>query len=312
MRAFVVKEFGQGGVVEERPTPVPGDGEVLVRVRAAAVNAMDTVLVTGAFKDFMEHRLPLIPGLDASGTVAGVGSGLSGFAVGEAVFGTSAKPYFGEGTFAELATMPAVGLVHRPASLDDRGAASLPLVATTALAAADAVEPLAGATVLIVGATGGVGSIATQLAARRGARVIAVTLEEHAAYALDLGASETIDYTTGDLVELVRLRHPGGVDAVIDLAHDAAGITPLLDLLRRGGRVTSALGGVDAEVLAARGLKGSNASGGPARMGEVRALVEQGDVRVPEIRTYRLEEAASAIEEQRGRHVRGKLVLLVD
>jgi len=147
MREFVIPEFGSPGSLGERPLPVAGEGQVLVRVRAAGLNAVDIAVVGGLYKDFMEHRLPLVPGVDFSGTTEAVGPGVTDFAVGDDVFGNVGKRYFGEGTLA------------------------------------NAVNPGPGETVVIVGAGGGVGSFATALAARTGARVIAVTraaLAEHA------------------------------------------------------------------------------------------------------------------------------------
>ena len=92
MRAFIVNQFGEAGSVGERPKPEAGDGQLLVRVRAAGVNAFDPVVRAGFLKDFMEHRFPLTPGLDYAGTVEALGPGVSGFAVGDEVFGAVGKP----------------------------------------------------------------------------------------------------------------------------------------------------------------------------------------------------------------------------
>src|SRR5690242_924074 len=101
MRAFVVNAFGEPGEIGERPMPEPGDGQLLVRVRAAGVNAMDPIIRAGFAKDFMEHRFPLTPGFDYAGIVKAIGPGVTGFAVGDEVFGSVGKPFAGEGSFAE-------------------------------------------------------------------------------------------------------------------------------------------------------------------------------------------------------------------
>ena len=101
MRALFYPDFGVDGVVGDRPTPEAGEGQVLVKVKAAAINAMDPILASGAFKDFMEHRLPLTPGSDYAGTVVAVGPGVSGIAIGDEVFGDVGKMYAGEGSLAE-------------------------------------------------------------------------------------------------------------------------------------------------------------------------------------------------------------------
>jgi NADPH:quinone reductase-like Zn-dependent oxidoreductase len=312
MRAFAIDEFGKPGGVREAETPKPAEGEVLVRVRAAGVNAFDVAVVNGFAKDYMEHRFPLIPGLDGSGEVAALGAGVDGVVVGDEVYGIAQKPYQGAGTYAEFQTFPAAGVTAKPSSLDHVGAAALPTAALTALSAVEAVDPREGRAVLIMGATGGVGSYATQFAAKRGARVLAVARGEYADYARSLGASESIDYTLGDLVEQVRARVADGLDAIIDLSGNADEVASLLDLVRSGGFVVSAAGGVDDAALEAHGLRGGSVNrAGLDRLPNLTRLVEDKQLVLPAIRTYPLEEAAAALAEQAGRHVKGKLVLTV-
>jgi NADPH2:quinone reductase len=117
MRAFIVPQFGDVGAVGERAKPEAGEGQLLVRVRAAGVNAMDPIIRAGFAKDFMEHRLPLTLGLDYAGTVEAVGPGVEGFAPGDEVFGAVGKPFFGEGTFAEYVTVSAALAARRPQNL---------------------------------------------------------------------------------------------------------------------------------------------------------------------------------------------------
>lgn len=228
MRAFALESLGEPGSVRDLPDPEPKDGEVLVRIRAAGVNVFDAWVVLGAMKDAMEHRFPLVPGVEASGVVEATGAGVTAFTPGDEVYGVSVKPFLGEGTFAQLATFDAGGLSPKPRSVAHASAAALPHTALTALTVIDEIEPREGQVVLVVGATGGVGSSVTQLAASRGAKVIAVASAERADYARELGASETIDYTKGDLRDLVRAAHPGGVDALVDFSatgqrsHDSA------------------------------------------------------------------------------------------
>src|SRR5437762_8151481 len=102
MRAFLVEQFGAPGQVGDKPKPEAGEGQLLVRVQAAGVNAMDPIFRAGFAKDFMEHRFPLTPGLDYAGTVEEVGPGVEGFDGGDEVLGAVGKPYAGEGTFAEF------------------------------------------------------------------------------------------------------------------------------------------------------------------------------------------------------------------
>src|SRR6266566_1022876 len=165
MRAFFVNTFGETGEVGERTKPEPGEGELLVRVRAAGVNAMDPVIRAGFAKDFMEHRFPITPGLDYAGTIEAIGPGVAGFTTGDEIFGSVGKSYMGEGSFAEYVTVAAGLAARRPAGLSPEVAAALPIAGGTALAAIDALDAKPGETIAVVGAARGVGGFVVQLAA---------------------------------------------------------------------------------------------------------------------------------------------------
>src|SRR5438046_2588712 len=105
MKAFAIDEFGQAGSLRDVDDPTPGEGEVRIRVAAAGVNPFDVAVLQGYVKDVMENRFPLIPGMDASGTVDAVGPAVTDRAVGDELFGGVGKPHLGEGTLAELVTM---------------------------------------------------------------------------------------------------------------------------------------------------------------------------------------------------------------
>jgi NADPH:quinone reductase len=314
MRAFAVDSFGATGSVHELPAPTPGAGEVLVRVHAAGVNVMDPIFTAGWIKDYMEHRFPLVPGIDLSGVVEGVGPGVTAFGVGDEVYGVSAKPFAGEGTFAELAAVPVAGLAQKPAGLSHVEAASLPHAALTALAALDAAEPGPGKVVVLVGATGGVGTVVSQLAAGRGAHVVAVASVGSADQAEAFGAAETVDYAAGDAAAQILVRYPDGVDALIDLHSDADEFARYATVVRRGGVAISVRGpaGAAAPQVEARGVRFAAANRVPAdRLGEIGDAVAAGKLRVPPIKTFRLEETPAAMAAMAGGHVRGKLVMAV-
>lgn len=310
MRAFIVPDFGDPGSVGDRPTPEPGEGELLVRVKAASVNAMDPIFRGGWFKDYMEHRLPLTPGSDYAGTVEAAGPGVQGFAPGDEVFGDVGKPYVGDGSFAEYVTVAANLANRRPERLAVEQAAALPKAATTALAAVDALGVGAGDTIAIIGAAGGVGGFATQLAAHRGVNVVAVTKDEHADYVRGFGAADVVDYTTGDVVEQLRSKRPDGYAGIIDLFNDADGAARLASLVRPGGRVVSPIAmGID-EKLAGQPVSGQLVQAAVDRAAEVGALAAEGTLRVP-TEVLPLDQAAEALDRQASKQVRGKLVLVV-
>ena len=239
MRAFVLTEFGATPEVAEVEIPEPAEGEVRVRVHAAAVNGFDVAVASSYLKDMMEHRFPVVLGKDFAGTVDAVGAGVTGYEVGDRVFGVVTKPHLGDGSFAEYVTVStAVGLAKLPEEIDFVTGAALGLAGAAAISAVDAAELEPGQTVLVVGATGGVGNQAVQLAAKAGAHVVATAAsDEERALVRDLGAAETVDYS-GDVVEAVREAHPDGVDAVL---HFAGGAADYLPVLRKGGRLASTL-----------------------------------------------------------------------
>src|SRR5207247_1250733 len=172
MRAFIVPQFGATGAIGERAKPEPGEGQLLVRVRAAGVNAMDPIIRAGFAKDFMEHRLPLTLGLDYAGTVEAVGRGVEGFAPGDEVFGAVGKPFFGEGTFAEYVTATAALAARRPTNLPAERAAALPTAGGTALAAVDALAAQPGDTAAVIDAVHDAqGLLALVPAVRPGGRI---------------------------------------------------------------------------------------------------------------------------------------------
>jgi len=314
MRAFAVDEFGAPGSIHHLPIPEPGAGELLIDVRAAAVNVMDPLYVAGVLKDYMEHRFPLVPGIDFAGVVKAVGPDVDGFAAGDEVYGVSSKPFVGAGTFAEFAVVPADGTAPKPQSIDFAAAASVPHVGLTALAAVEAADPQPGQKVVVVGATGGVGSFVTQLVAARGATVVAVTAGAGAAQAREFGAAETIDYQADNVAAALRDRFPGGVDTVISTHGDVDVVAGVAAALRPGGTVVSPAMRADAAkaALEPMGLVFRGVNRLPAvRLPELTALIEGGQLHVPPIQTYPLESATEAISAMGAGHVRGKLVITI-
>jgi NADPH:quinone reductase-like Zn-dependent oxidoreductase len=311
MRAFIVPEFGDPGSVGDRPTPTAETGQLLVRVHAAGVNAMDPVFRGGSYKDYMEHRLPLTPGIDYAGTVEAVGPDVDGFAVGDEVFGEVGKAYAGEGSFAEYVTVAAPLAAKRPAGVSAEQAAALPRAGGTALAAIDALETSPGDTIAIIGAGGGVGSFVTQLAADRGLRVIAVTHAGAADYVRGLGAADVVDRSNDELADALRALAPDGLDGLVDLFHDAAALAPLASLVRPGGRVVSPIAmGID-QALADSPVSGHMVGAAADRVSELADLAAAGRLTVP-VEVLPLEQAADALDRLASKQVRGKLVLQVD
>jgi NADPH:quinone reductase-like Zn-dependent oxidoreductase len=312
MKALALTEFDAPPAVIDVPDPTPAPGEVLVRVAAASVNPYDAFVAIGAMKEYLAYEFPAVLGTDVAGTIDALGDGVDGFAVGDRVFGTiGAKPSVHDGSFAEMVAAQAAALARTPDGVDHRDVASLGVAGTTALGAVEALGPLEGAVVLILGATGGVGSFATQLAAARGARVVASVRPGDETFVTELGASETVDYT-GDVAAAVRERHPDGLDGLIDLVNrDPAGFASVVGLVRAGGHATSAVGGAG-ETTEIGGVAVSNVGGNPALLPALGELVKEGRLRTPIRRTYPMDEAATALQDLTNRHTLGKLLITID
>lgn len=314
MRAFAVDEFGAPGSIHQLPVPEAGPGEILVTVHAAGVNVMDPLYVAGVMKDYMEHRFPLVPGIDFAGVVERVGPDVERFAAGDDVYGINSKPFVGSGTFAESLVVGADGAAPKPESIDYAQAASVPHVGLTALGAVEEADPQPGQTIVVVGATGGVGSFVTQLASARGATVVAVTTASGEAQAREYGAAETIDYQAGDVAAALQARYPAGVDTIISAHGDVDVVSGIAAALRKGGLVVSPAMRADAANAALQPLgvtfKGANRLP-PSRLPELTALIDGGQLRPPPITAYPLEATPDALKAMAAGHVRGKLVLTI-
>jgi NADPH:quinone reductase-like Zn-dependent oxidoreductase len=301
MRAFTLDSFDVPPALRgDRPEPHPGDTELLVRVRGSSVNPVDVFVAAGALKGMAEYAFPVTLGRDFAGVVEQIGSDVSGYSVGDEVFGfvLHANPNVRDGSWAELIAVAADNAAAKPGSVDFAQAGAAPLAAITAIAALDALVPSAGETVLVVGATGGVGSFFVQLAAAAGANVVAPALSEDHEYLRGFGVGELLD-RNADLAAAVRERHPDGVDAILDVVSQA----PDTSILKEGGRLASPLG------AAGEGTGRFNvmARPAPANLERVAALLDAGTLRVPIQRSYPLEQAGDALQALPTTHTRGKL-----
>lgn len=244
-------------------------------------------------------------GRDYAGVVEQIGAAVSRYQAGDEVCGflLHANPTVHAGSWADYLVVPEDFLVARkPAGVDLAAAGAAPLAALTALAALDALELTEGAAVLVVGASGGVGSFFVQLAAAAGANVIAPALSEDHDHLRALGASEILDRDT-DVAAQVRERYPEGVDALLDLVAR----TPDASVLKRGGRLASPLG------AAGEGPDRANLMASPttANLERLAQLLDAGTLRVPIQHSYPLEQAGAALEALATAHTQGKLAITI-
>jgi NADPH:quinone reductase len=303
MKAITLEAAGaQPTLRDDLPEPTPAAGELLVRVHASSANPVDNAIAAGMLAGMVEHEYPVILGRDYAGVVEQAGPGVTGYSPGDEVFGflPAAGPIVHSGTWAELITVrETASVVRRPGGVDVATAGAAPLAAITAMAAVDALALSAGDSLLIVGATGGVGSFATQLAVRAGATVIAPALAEDEGYLREVGAAELLD-RDADVAVAIRDSHPDGVDALLDVVSYAPGGFDAA--LKPGARVASP------NQAAGEGDGRFNVMAMPT-LENLRALAElldAGALRVHVQETYGLDAAADALQALATEHTRGK------
>jgi len=234
MRAARIHGYGGPEVlrVEEAPRPVPGPRDVLIEVKAASVNPVDCKMRSGYMRGFLRFSLPVVMGLDLSGVVVEVGAKCARLKVGDEVY---ASPHPTQiGTYAEFAVVAERHVGLKPSNLTHVEAAGIPLAGLTAW---DCLEGLrAGERILILAGSGGVGTLAIQLAKERGAEVITTCSARNAELVRGLGADQVIDYTQQDFGEVVS-----GLDRVLDALGDWGACRRVL---RRGGRLCTIVSGL--------------------------------------------------------------------
>ena len=314
MRAIAVSEYGATPAPMNLPRPEPGPGEILVRVIAAGLNPLDWKIAEGMLKDSLDVPFPLILGRDGAGVVEEAGEGVTRLRAGEQVYGCFAAVERGLGSYAEYAIVREDGPVAKmPEGMIYTQAAAVPTASATALAMVEQARIDTGQTVLVVGATGGVGQSVVQLAARAGAKVIATARDDMAGTMRRLGADETVDHSAGDLNRQVLAVHSDGIDAVLDMVSDTRAAEHLAQLLRPGGTYVTTTWAVNPDAMEAKELRGVNFKGEPSAelLDRLSDLIDAGALRVRVEREVPLEQAAVALADNRLGGARGKTVLRI-
>ncbi|MFJ2821151.1 NADP-dependent oxidoreductase [Streptomyces toxytricini] len=303
MRAMAYDEYGGTEVLRETRLPMPkvAPGEVLVKVRCAAVNPVDWKIMAGGLDGLMDVLFPVVPGWDVSGTVERLGIDVPEFAVGDEVMAYARKDHVHGGTFAEYVSVPARALARKPASLGWREAAGLPLAGLTAYQLLTRLDTGKDDTVLVHGAAGGVGSFGVQIARALGARVIGTASPRNHDRLRELGC-EPVQYGDG-LVDRVRALAPDGVSVVADFVGGVLDVTQAV--LAADGRHASI---ADPNVLGAHGQWmwvrpiGSDLT-------ELAKLADSGQLKVTVAETFPLADAAAAFALNQEGHTAGKIVI---
>ncbi|HEY2103348.1 MAG TPA: NADP-dependent oxidoreductase [Chthoniobacterales bacterium] len=308
MKAVVIQSYGGPEVLkyEEVPRPEPKNDEILIRVMAAGVNPVDGYIRQGNLGKGMDDRFPLILGMDIAGVVEKTGARGGKFKAGDGVYAYSS--FQEQGGYAQFAVAKENEVALKPQSITFEQAAAVPLAATTAWQAlVDKAELAPGQTVLIQGGSGGVGSFAVQIAKVRGAKVIATASTQNQGFLKELGADQTIDYTTTKFEDVVK-----DVDVVL-VAVRGDTLARSYGVVKKGGILVSIIGRPDPAELEKHGIRGASLMAHPdARVLEELGKLIDGKKITPEVsEVLPLSDAAKAHEQIASQHTRGKIVLKV-
>lgn len=305
MRAMTYSKYGNNDVLEltEQPQPKVGPGEVRIRVTFASINPVDWKVMSGGLDQLMDAGFPVIPGWDAAGVVDAVGPDVPEFSPGDRVATYARKQVVSGGTFAEYVTVFATDVAPVPDSVGDDVAAALPLTGLTALRSIEALGISSGDRLLVHAASGGVGSLAVQLAVAAGAEVVGTASAANHDKLRALGATP-VEYGDGLLGRLQETA-PQGFDAVADFAGGVLETT--LAVLADGGRHVSI---ADPSVIEHGGRWLWVRPDGP-RLTDLLARVADGQLSVDIDRTFELADLAEAFAASQDGTARGKLLLRI-
>lgn len=302
-QAVRFNEYGDVDVLQvvEVPRPVPGAGQVLVEVRAAAVNPGEAAIRAGVFAERWPSTFPSGQGSDLAGVVAEVGDGVTGVAAGDEVIGFTDN----RASHAQFVVVEEANLTPRPSGVPWEVAGSLYVAGTTAYAAVRAVSLAPGDTLVVSAAAGGVGSIVVQLARAAGAKVIGLASPANHEWLKNQGVTP-LEYG-GGVADRIRAASGGRVDALID-TFGGGYVDLAIDLGVPPARIDTI---IDHAAAARHGAKtDGNAAGGTAEvLAELAALVDKGELEVPIAKVYPLADVREAYRDLAHRHTHGKIVL---
>lgn len=309
MRAFAVRSFGEAPAIQDLPIP-DASNAFLIRVAYAGVNPFDYKLLD---RLTAASQYPFVLGTDFAGIVERVPAGANDFRAGDRVFGIARV----HGSYAEYTALtPGKALAVTPAGVTDEQAAGLPTAGITALGSIELLKIGADQSLVVMGATGGVGGYAVQMARSRGAHVIA-TVRGDVDEARRLGAEEVYDVEPADVIGTLHVTHPDGVDAVLDLVNDKDAIRRDAEILKPGGSLVSTLYAADEAWFAQRGIAAHNISSGTNPLASLQGLTEiarmlaEGTITVRIGSLFALEDAGEMLEKLRHGELHGKTIVKI-
>jgi NADPH:quinone reductase-like Zn-dependent oxidoreductase len=310
MKASYIEKYGDinNVITGNLERPEPGEGEVLVRVKSAGVNPVDAAIVKGMLKDFIPGEFPLIPGWDMAGVVEGRGHAARRFREGDEVYGYVRRPKIQHGSFAQYMALPESYLALRPEKISMEESGGIPLVGLTAYQSLFEAGALTkGETILILGASGGVGTLAIQLAKSVGADVIAVASEANHDYMKGLGADESVDYNVNQLGKTISEIQPDGVDMIFHCSRGDS-LNQSIETLKPDGRLVS-ITNRKPEVRSDIKFEYVFVEPNALQLQHIQQLADEGHIKLPAVETFELEDTAKALKQIETLHTKGKLVI---
>ena len=310
MKAAYYEKFGDLNQIKvgELDKPEPTEGEVLIKVKAAGVNPVDAAVARGMLKDAIPAEFPVIPGWDVAGVIEDRGYSARRFSKGDKVYAYARRPKIKHGTFAEYISIPESYVAKCPDKLSMDEAGGVPLTGLTAYQSIfDAGKLKGGETIMILGASGGVGSIAIQLANWKGATVIGVAGSSNQDYMKDLGADYTIDYSKGDVGEAVDDIAPDGIDMIFHCSRGDS-LAQSHNRLKEGGRLIS-ITNSDPKRRDDVHFQYVFVEPNATQLEHLSELADSDALKVPVSKTFKLDDAQKALQEIESLHTRGKTVI---
>lgn len=307
MKAIYIKEYGnaQQLIEGELPRPTINDQQVLIKVKAAAINPVDWMVREGMLQEDTDHKLPLVLGWDAAGVISELGKDVKDFALGDEVFVYS--PISDQGSYAQYLAVNANLVAHKPASLDLSTSAAVPLAATTAYQAlVEGGNVQSGQRVLIHNAAGGVGSFAVQIAKALGAYVIGTASEAKRDFVMALGCDEFIDYRNEDFSLKVE-----SIDMVLAAVGGEGLLEASLKVIKPKGALISLLDDMDPSLAQAMNIHYQRwwVTPNAQDLNSISKLIDEGRVRVEVDSIFPMDQIQQAHALSQSQRAQGKIIL---
>lgn len=311
MKAVQINKYGGPQVIEineNAPKPSLAKNQILVEVQAASINPIDWKVRAGYLKEMMPLSFPITLGGDFAGIVSKIGEGVSGFKLGDEVYGQASLLNGGSGSFAEFVAANTINTALKPKKADFVEASALPLAGSSALQALEEhIKLKKGQKILIHGGAGGIGHIAIQLAKALGAFTVAAVYTDDKEFVKGLGADEVIDYKTQKFEQILK-----DYDAVFDTVGGETTIKSF-DVIKKGGVFVSMLGQPDLKLAGKYGISaiGQGTKTDRAHLTRLGVLVDSGKIKVHVDKVFSLKQVKEAFEYKEKIHSKGKVVIKI-